>query len=228
MPALMDRAMGMGEEGVKMLKELVALKNSEDVRLAALEFNRALARLQGRLPKIFKDKAAKIEGTSSGSSFKYKWATSENIVETVRPIAAEEGFSFTFDMEADATSVVAVLRLKHELGHEQSNKVRVPVTSRAGMSDQQKVGSAREHAKRYAMADAFGLVFTEAQDEGEMDPTPISTEQAHTIIALAKEVNVSGPRFLKKFNITKVSELTVGQYDEAVRILEQLRKEGQQ
>lgn len=225
MPGMLETALGMGKEGVEALRELVGLKRDEDKRIASLAFNEAMAALQTEVRPILKTHTAKIEGTRSGSNFKYKWATSEDIADSLRPLALKHGLSWTWDMEYDGGKVTCVCRVSHVLGHERSNKVTVPDSSAAGMSAQQKVGSAREHAKRYALADAFGLVFTESEDEGESDPTTISKEQGETLYALVLEVDANLSRFLKHFGVASINEMRTSQYPEAVRLLEQKRKE---
>lgn len=225
MPGMLETALGMGKEGVESLRALVDLKNSEDARIAALAFNEAMAAVQSEMKKIIKTHTAKIEGTRSGSKFQYKWATSEGIADVLRPVALSNGLSWTWDMEYEGNKVTMVCVVAHVQGHIRRNRVGVPDTSAAGMSAQQKVGSAREHAKRYALADAFGLVFTEAEDEGEADPTPISEEQAQNLVQLIEETGANMARFLSHFGVGKLNDMRATQYNEAVRLLTQKRKE---
>jgi hypothetical protein len=199
---------------------------------AALEYNNAISRFQQKVPAILKEREAKVSGTNSGSNFKYKWANLRDIIVVVRPALFEEGLSFTFDMEYDAGKVTSIFTLRHVLGHSVSNKITVPDTSAAGMSAQQKVGSAREHAKRYAIIDGLGLnLEDEADSEAVLDPATLTREQEATLVVLMAEVcpsQAEKDRYLKfvkdVIGVEALSQIPQVRYTEAVRALENKRK----
>src|SRR5262245_2059092 len=103
---------------VEKLERLLAMQERVMADTRKTAFMAAMARLHGKLPQIGKHGQAKNS----------KFAKLEDIDVAVRPLLAEEGFSFSFNEELHTEkSVTFVAVLAHREGHADTKRLTVPI-----------------------------------------------------------------------------------------------------
>lgn len=223
--ALFQQALQQGEGGAVALEKLVDLQERMHRRRAELEFSIALAEFQQVCPSIAKSSTAKIM-TKGGSSYQFTYADLEEIISTVRPHLASNGFSFSFDSKTDGKMLTCTCTLRHAMGHRESSSFTLPTESASGASEQQKVGGALTYAKRQCLISILGLSVTDPEPEPVKRAGTINEDQASNLLALIEETKVSREKFCARFGVANVTDLPASQYAEAVRLLEKRRKGG--
>lgn len=210
--------------GIEALKELVALRNAQEDRDAAKEFAVAMARFQQTCPPIAKEREGKV-ATASGTSFSYKYASLPSIAKTIAPHLAAVGLSYSWDTRTDGGNLTVTCTVRHINGHSVKSECTLPTESRAGMSAQQKVGSARTFGERLSLIQALGITTADPDLDGA-DPVSrecITEQQAGDLEALASEVGVPMARVLKAAKVAAVEDILAAQYGRFVQMLEAKR-----
>lgn len=99
--------------------------------------------------------------------FKSKYASLEEVIETVRAEAGKFGLTFTQLIDFDETHMFVTTIVMHESG--ESVTGRTPILTKDN-NDPQKMGSGITYAKRYGLQSAFGL--PSEDDDGNSASTP--------------------------------------------------------
>lgn len=208
---------------VAELREIVALGAQIEARDARKAFFAAMAAFKKECPPIPRSSSKEKDVTGSGQQASYTWAKQDEIDRTISPCLTANGLSYSFDTDSDATHMTCVCTVRHDAGHEQSARVRVPLESKAGMSPVQKVGSAMQHATRYALILALGLSTTdETPDSDEANPEKVSEDQATHLADMLRDSAVVPSRFLKYMGLEEgqtVADIRAVDYDAAVTAL---------
>jgi hypothetical protein len=207
------------------LRELAAMEKDISARQAVQDFNEALAAFKRECPTIKKNRASDV-ATRSGAGFNLNWADLSEIQRTVDPILAKHGLSYSWDSEADGKGLMkTTCTLRHVNGHSVPSSLSLPTENAAAMSPQQKYGSAMTFAQRRTLSNVLGVVIEDDHpDTNEVDPTPVTDDQATHIDDLLRELGGNAkPRFLKHFEIAKVVDLKAVDYERAVSMLEDIK-----
>ena len=87
--------------------------------------------------------------------FKSNYATLQSVIDTVRPVLAKHGLTFTQNFcDSDLGTVAIETIIIHESGQQMGTGIfRVPTTKQ----DAQGYGSALTYCKRYSLQTAFGI-----------------------------------------------------------------------
>jgi hypothetical protein len=129
-----------------------------------------------------------------GGGIRYKYAPLDVIVEEVRDILEENGFSYTLATEQTADSVTAICNSHHLAGHSESTRLTAPIDHEAYMNEPQKVASALTYASRYAFRNAFGIMTGDDDDDAQsaskmpekvQDVTPRPAQNPETELEVA-------------------------------------------
>ena len=129
----------------------------------------ALARLQGRLPRVAKEHTAKVD-TKTGGSYRYAYADLTDVSAALLPIMSSLGLSFSAKpMMADGKFVLRYI-LRHVSGESDGGDYPLPDPERYGPQD---LGKAESYARRYSLIAITGLA------PGGDDDDAASAEQAH-------------------------------------------------
>lgn len=153
---------------VETLKELLEMSNQIKKQAAQEAFVKAMANFQKECPTIIKTKIVKDK---SGNK-RYSYAPIESIVQQVKTPLANNGLSYSLNVENDKDMMVVLCTIKHELGHSETTRFPVPIGKEEYMSDVQKYGARSTFAKRYAFMNALGIM---TGDE-DTDATPDTSE----------------------------------------------------
>lgn len=213
---------------VEQLKELVALHERIEQRQARKAFFAALQAFQSECPSIPHNAKAKIT-TKSGTEYEYTYADLPHFVKTVSPLLSKHGFSYGWNSELHGETLAVECTLRHVDGHSERAKFSVPTANASAMSPQQKVGAAQTYCERLSLASVLGLTtVADDTDASEVDPSPVTDDQATFIRDLISESNTSEKRFLKWMGVTDVSQIKARDYQRAVNALQRKAQEGTQ
>lgn len=116
---------------------------------------KALGAFQSELPTINLDREVEVK-TKAGGTYKFKYATYRNIVETIKPLLAKHQLSFTHLVEPDGSVTTMLL-------HESGEYLVSSLTIR-GEQTAQGIGSCITYAKRYSLSSLLGVVADDDDD----------------------------------------------------------------
>lgn len=182
----------------------------------------AMARLQERLPQIDK------YGRAKNSRF----AKLEDIDVIIRPILAEEGFSFSFDEESYTEKTVTfVATLSHREGHSESKRLTVPIDvaakNREGLSIRpaiQDAGSTVSYARRYLIKMMLNIIEKDEDTNGE-DRKTITEEQIRDIETALADTKSDKAKFLRLIaGVDRLEDIQVRDLKRIMNTLEETRR----
>jgi hypothetical protein len=213
LPEMMQVAVTAGKDGVEALERLVALSTQLRAEKAREAYFHALADFQAECPSVPKNREVSIE-TQGGGRYGYRFADFEQIIHTIRPHLKKYGLSYSFDTAQAEKSMTVTCKLRHLLGHVETNTFTCPVSSPSPkMSEQQKVGGTMTFAKRYALTGALGIATADDDDDGrgdEGEPEPVLDEQQIADLeARLLELGVNRAKFLRWAKVDLITEFPV-------------------
>jgi hypothetical protein len=158
---------------VDIMERLLVIRRELKAEYAKSEFDKDMSEFQSSCPTIKKTKEVR---TNTGA-IAYKYAPLESIVEQVRGLLKNHGFSYAVQTETKDNMVKATCIVKHKLGHSEASSIEVPLGTRTAiMSSTQQTAAALTFAKRYAFCNSFGILTsdedTDAQPEPESNTQP--------------------------------------------------------
>jgi hypothetical protein len=142
---------------VEKLERLIELQERIMAHNAEAAFNVAFAQMLPKIPTIAE--RARTDKTA--------YAPLEDIIEVVRPILSEYGFSLSFRTEwPDPKTVRVVGILTHEQGHARTSEFLSGADQTGSKNAIQALGSSVSYGKRYTAKDLLCIV-TREDDDGE-------------------------------------------------------------
>jgi len=175
---------------LKMQREMAA----EEQRTS---FRAARARLQAKTQQLTK------HGTIDTGSRKSRFLRLEDIDHAIKPLLAEEGFSFSFDSSpGPGNAVTFTAELAHKDGYAETKTLTLPIDNGAGRSAVQAMGSTVSYARRYLIEMHLNIVKKDEDDDGRGGPLPLTAEQLETLQRELAEVNGDERAFLAVYGGT--------------------------
>jgi len=207
---------------VEKLERLLAIQQTLLADQRRTAFRAALARLQEKLPQITK------QGTildREGKS-RNRFAKIEDIDSAIRPLCAEEGFSFSFDSKATGAMIEFTGTLQHREGHAETKTLTLPIDNGAGRNAVQSVGSTTSYARRYLLGMHLNLVTRDEDDDGMggSGAEPITAGQVAELRRLLDETGGDPARFFKWLGVEKIEDVRLMQYGRALKFLEEKKR----
>lgn len=222
--SLLEAAIAKGVDP-DTLEKLMDLQERWEDGQAKRAFESAMARFQADCPTIKKNKQAD----------RYTYSDLPYILGVIRPILSRHGLSVRFsNSDKDAGWVTATCIVSHEMGHREESQFFAPVDERMKVNETQKMGSANSYCKRYALANALNLVFSDDADDDDgyaAGTALITDEQAADINALIEEVAADPARFFRWCSkaagreVTEAAQIPARIHKTAVTMLERKRGE---
>ena len=208
---------------VEKLERLLAIQQTLLADQRRTAFDAALARLQAVLPQI--TKAGSI--LDGNGRVRNKFAKIEDIDVAIRPLCAEEGFSFSFDSKQVGNSIEYTGKLAHREGHSETKTLTLPVDNGAGRNAVQSVGSTTSYARRYLLGMHLNLVTRDEDDDGMGGASkgPITPDQVAELRARLEEVGGAPARFLKWAGVEKLEDLPLAKYGPALKFVEEKKRQ---
>lgn len=122
----------------------------------------------------FHNSGAAAKKAANNPFFKSKYASLEEVIETVRAEAGKCGLTFTQLVDFEESKMFVTTILMHESGESISG--RTPILTKDN-TDPQKMGSGITYAKRYGLQAAFGL--PSEDDDGNSASAPAPKVSGH-------------------------------------------------
>lgn len=201
---------------------LLELKERIDARQAEIEFNRAFARLQIKLPRVKKNGTIDL-----GKGKPIPFAKWEDVDAVIRPILTAEGFALSFTSKAVSAGILMTCVLTHSAGHVKTSEMQLPPDAGPGRNALQAIGSSRSYGKRYLACDVLNLV-TEGEDNDGSKAFPLTPEQLDQVYNMLGACDLKGPAlraFLKFADANSVETIQQQRYEDVMQALKtKLRK----
>lgn len=186
-------------QSVLDMQERVMAKEAE------MAFNRAMARLQPKLPVIKKNSKAHNS----------KYAKYEHIDAKIRPLYSAEGFSISFTSKRQQDgSVTYYAHLNHVDGHSVTAEISLDADTSGSKNSIQARGSSVTYAKRYLVCMLFNIVTADEDDDGVLGADEvIDEEQVQFIQKLLEETDTDTKQFCDEFaKVESLASIMKSQY----------------
>jgi hypothetical protein len=228
--AVIERAAINPEVNVDKMRELLAMQKDIMAIQSERDFNLSMNSAQAEICMVATD--AENKQTHS------RYATYAALDKAIRPIYVAHGFSLSFDTESVEGEFVLVLcYVAHRGGHTRKYRITIPSDGKGAkggdvMTKTHAVGSASSYGMRYLLKMIFNVPIGE-DDDGNgagRKAERISAEQVANLECLATEVGADLAAFLKfyssraKFTLSRLEEIPVTMYSDAVAMMETKRK----
>lgn len=210
--SLMQQALSTPNMDVSVLRDMLAMQKEVMVQQAIIDFNNDFAEMSKKIPVIAHTK----------KSFSTTYTPLEDIVNIVRPILSEYGFSVSFNNEQLEKGFVTVTcQLRHKGGHMIENALTLPTEAvTKGMNLMQAVGAAISYGKRYTLCGILNIATTADDDNNGF---AINAKEEAT------KKPLSDVRLDKAIEQVNAGKLTVDQITDAYTLTpEQLIKIGRE
>jgi hypothetical protein len=158
--ALLEKALD-AKSAVEVLERLAAMRREMKAEAGKEAYDRALGDFQAECPTI--NKGTQIHDKNGKP--RYRYAQLDAIVRDTKDLLRKHGFSYTLTAEVEDKWVTAVLKAKHQLGHSEESRFKVPIDPDSYMNAPQRFASALTFAKRYAFCNAFGILTGDVDDD---------------------------------------------------------------
>ena len=162
--AMINNAIEKGLD-VKTIEKLLDMRDRLKAEQDREAFFKALSLFHAECPIIEKTREVRNK-PEKGGGIRYRYATLDDIVRQVSPILTKHGLSYTIKSEYKDGFIIASCEVHHEFGHVETSVFPVPIEEDAFMNNAQKSGSALTYSKRYAFCNAFGILTSDTDDDG--------------------------------------------------------------
>jgi hypothetical protein len=206
---------------VDKLERLLAIQERLLAEQRRTSYYAALARLQARLPQIAK--AGNI--LDRDGNLRNKYAKIEDVDVAIRPLCAEEGFSFSFDSKAVPGGAEYSCAMQHRDGHTEVKTLVLPLDTGAGRNNVQSAGSSLSYARRYLLSMHLNIVTRDEDDDGNATSrAPITAEQAAHLRAELAKAGGNEARFLNWLAVPSFEDVPAANYERAIRFIAEKQK----
>ncbi|WP_414499402.1 ERF family protein [Zymobacter sp. IVIA_12111.31 C1] len=153
---IIEKMASMPELPIDKLERMLDMQERIMNRAAQEQFNSAMAEMQAEIPAI----------AERGQAHNMKYATFEDINDTVKPIMKRHGFGLTFRIKNLQGAVEITGVLMHTAGHREETSVMLPLDTTGSKNAVQAVGSSVSYGKRYVMCAMLNIATRGEDDNG--------------------------------------------------------------
>lgn len=161
---VIERAAMNPEVDIDKMERLLQMQERVLDRQAAADYSAAMAGMQTEIPSI-----AERGKTNNG-----RYATLEDIVDTVRPIMQKHGFAVSFRIKTIDKGVEITGVLMHRGGHREETSMLLPADTSGNKNAVQAFGSTVSYGKRYVLCSLLNIT-TRGQDDDGNAAAPVKT-----------------------------------------------------
>lgn len=213
---------GVTSENVAVVEKILEMRRQELRDEHRRDFAKDFFNLKKALAvtNIYADKVAK----KTNGDLAYTYCSESEISEKLEPLLLANGFTMLFSQRNEEGRTVAVVKLLHQAGHEETQEYSVRVGATNAMKDASAADSgSTTTAWRHLMIKLFGLksrIRAEDDARNEGDPNEkVSREQADELERRVAETNSKIATFFTLAGATKFSEIPKRNYDVLDRLL---------
>ncbi|TDX23305.1 ERF superfamily protein [Modicisalibacter xianhensis] len=175
---VIERAAMNPDVDIDKMERLLQMQERILDRQAMMAYSAAMAAMQTELPSI--------EERGQGNNGKY--ATLEDIVDTVRPILQRHGFAVSFRIQTQERGLEVIGILMHQAGHREETSMLLPADVSGNKNAVQAFGSSTSYGKRYVLCALLNITTRGQDDNGQMAApnrcvTPFQAGQLDRLLA---------------------------------------------
>ena len=174
---VIERAAMNPDVDIDKMERLLQMQERVLDRQAAADYSAAMAAMQTDIPSI-----AERGKTNNG-----RYATLEDIVDTVRPIMQRHGFAVSFRVKTIERGVEVTGVLMHRGGHREETTMLLPADTSGSKNAVQAFGSSVSYGKRYVLCSLLNIT-TRGEDDDGNAAAPVKTVTAFQAGKLAQVV----------------------------------------
>ena len=208
--SVIEKAVSSGAD-LSVIERLYALQVENEKRIAEREFYKALSDFKAEGVKILKN----------AKSHKSKYATLDNIINTVTPILSKYLLNLTWRTETIENKVKVTAILSHFLGFSIETSMTSPPETSGSKNAIQALGSAKSYLERYTATAILGLAASDIDNDGNgfkpANYKKINEEQEADLLSLLEENGKSVDKFMKHCKINKLSDLSYDAYERWIK-----------
>jgi len=206
---------------IDAMERLLAMHERVSEQQRKTAFMEAMARLQAKLPQINKEGRIIVKGVERS-----RFVRLEDLDTAVRPLLAEEGFSFSFDSDSsDGKLFKLSCKLSHREGHSETKYLTLPIDTSDYRSNVQSIGSTVSYGKRQLIKMHLNIIEKQEDDDGRGGSKLITEEQVKDLEALIQEVGANKSRFLAYMECDALASILARDFKKAVTALESKRNQ---
>lgn len=203
---LIEKTLTLPNADFSVIEKMLDMQERILAKEAEMKFNSAFSVMVNEIPIVAKTSEANIQ-TKSGSSYKIKYASLDEIVEVVRPILSRHGFAVNFKHDQEnAATIRIVCVLRHRDGHSIENSMVIPVAG--GNNQAQAIGSTITYGKRYTLCSMLNIAtgddrdgFTVKADEANRK-MKLSDERFGDALKAVRENKYSLTKLIASYDLT--------------------------
>ena len=175
---VIERAALNPDVDIDKMERLLQMQERVMDRQAMMAYSAAMAAMQTELPSI--------EEHGQGNNGKY--ATLEDIVDTVRPIMQKHGFAVSFRIQTQERGIQVTGVLMHKDGHREETSMLLPADISGNKNAVQAFGSSTSYGKRYVLSALLNITTRGQDDNGNTSTrvklvTPFQAGQIQRLIS---------------------------------------------
>lgn len=214
MLAMIDRFCSEPNFDITKMEKFIEMRNVEMDRIAKINFSKAFAEMQGKLPTI------KTQHVNPHTKSKY--ARLEDINKDILPVLKQHDFGVSFKiLSQDKEHVTIQAILAHSGGHKESTDLSMPLDDGGKKTTTHAVGSTITYAKRYAMCMLLNIS-TGDDNDGNNNNTPnvITAQQVEEMNDLMEQTGIDKIKFTTEYlQVDSLPELHIKHYKKAMNAL---------
>ncbi|MWJ27448.1 single-stranded DNA-binding protein [Halomonas sp. ZH2S] len=175
---VIERAAMNPDVDIDKMERLLQMQERVLDRQAMMAYSAAMAAMQTELPSI--------EEHGQGNNGKY--ATLEDIVDTVRPIMQKHGFAVSFRIQTQERGIEITGVLMHKDGHREETGMLLPADMSGNKNAVQAFGSSTSYGRRYVLCALLNITTRGQDDNGNQagsikSVTPFQAGQLQRLIS---------------------------------------------
>lgn len=217
--SVISEAVSNPDLDVEKMERLLGMYERVTAKEAEKAFFAAVARVKPKLPQIQQNGVIYNKGVEQS-----RYALLEDIDETITPLLAEEGLSFSFNEEGVGEfGRTFSARLAHKDGHTETKRLTLALDTSGAKNNTQASGSTVAYAMRYLIKMHLNIV-ERGQDTGGLALDPISEEQARDLRAELDSLGANIPKFLQWMGVESIETIPKRDWQKAMSGLEARRR----
>jgi hypothetical protein len=225
--AAIDKGVKPDEMG-KMLDFVERLQENQ----AKQRFAEAMTAFQKRCPKIVKGRLCSYEPKDGGRAVEYKWASLDDVMNTIQPLLSEHGIVITFDANhVEMTqgqgpmpaSMAVTCRIRVGTYFE-DHHFACPIPANVKVNAPQQYGMALSYAKRYCLCAALHIVHTDQDNDAATMYEYLDDAQVRQINDMLIQTDSDASAFLRWIGAESVDKIVRKDLAKAVDALKRKQK----
>ena len=213
---------------IDQLSKLMDLHDRWEKNEARKAFVAAKAAFKAEAPTVSKNKHVGYVSRRTSESTDYDHATLDNVADTLSPVLAKHGLSYSWETAQSESAMIRVTCvLSHVMGHSERVTLEAMPDNSGNKNTIQAVGSTVSYLERYTLLAATGVATKGMDDDGAAAGSggAITGDQVEELMKLATDVGANVDAFLAYMGVDAWTNIPAKRFGEAKAALE--RKRGQ-